>query len=81
MGPESIRDFPAELIRYGQLAALASRVGWDDRDLAKLQQGSADLAWVSKVAVRHHEIIGSAGATVGPCSRCDWAPFFAPGLP
>ncbi len=58
-GPGVDPHFPAELIRYGRLAALASRVGWDDRDLAKLQEGSADLAWMSKVAVRHHEIIGT----------------------
>ena len=58
-GPGVDPRFPAELIRYGQLAALTSRVAWDDRDLAKLQEGSADLAWVSKVAVRHHEIIGA----------------------
>jgi hypothetical protein len=58
-GPGVDPRFPAELIRYGRLAALTSRVGWDDRDLAKLQEGSADLAWVSKVAVRHHEIVGA----------------------
>ncbi len=59
LGPGVDPRFPAGLIRHGQLAALTSRVGWDDRDLAKLQEGSADLAWVSKVAVRHHEIIGT----------------------
>ncbi len=58
-GPGVDPRFAAELIRCGQLAALASRVGWDDRDLAKLQQGSAELAWVSKVAVRHHEVIAA----------------------
>ena len=59
LGPGVDPRFPAELIRYGQLAALASRVGWDDRDLARLQQGSADLAWMSSVALRHHEIVGT----------------------
>jgi hypothetical protein len=58
-GPGVDSRFPAELIRYGRLAALTSRVGWNDRDLAKLQEGSADLEWVGKVAVRHHEIIGT----------------------
>jgi hypothetical protein len=56
-GPGVDPRFPAELIRCGRLAALTSRVGWDDRDLAKLQEGSADPAWVSKVAVRHHEVV------------------------
>ena len=58
-GPGVDPRFPAELIRHGRLAALISRVGWDDRDLAKLQEGSADLAWVSQVAVRHHEIVSA----------------------
>ena len=43
----------------GQLAAVASRVGLDEFDLAKLQQGSADLPWLSKVAVRHNQIIAA----------------------
>jgi hypothetical protein len=58
-GPGVDPRFPTELVRYGQLAALASRVAWDDRDLAKLQEGSADPAWVSTVALRHHEIIAA----------------------
>jgi hypothetical protein len=58
-GPGVDPRYLAELIRYGQLAALASRVAWDDRDLAKLQEGTADLAWVSNVALRHHEIIAA----------------------
>ena len=43
----------------GQLAAVASRVGLDEFDPAKLQQGSADLPWLSKVAVRHNQIIAA----------------------
>ncbi len=58
-GPGVDPRHAVELIRYGQLAALASRVGLDQFDLAKLQQGTADLAWLSKVAVRHNEIIAA----------------------
>ena len=52
--------FPVELIRYGQLAALASRIGLDQFDLSKLQEGTADISWVSTVATRHHDIIFAA---------------------
>ena len=57
--------FAVELVGYGQLAAVTSRVGWDQVDLAKLQEGTVDVQWMSKVAVRHNEIIG-AGPT---CAR------------
>ena len=50
--------FAVELVGYGQLAAVTSRVGWDQVDLAKLQEGTVDVQWMSKVAVRHNEIIG-----------------------
>ena len=59
-GPGVDPRFAVELVRYGQLAALTSRVGFDQFDLTKLQEGSADLPWLSKVAVRHNEIIGAA---------------------
>jgi len=59
--------FPVELVRYGRLAAVTSRVGLQSSlagapagfDLAKLQEGTADLPWLSKVAVRHNEIIAT----------------------
>lgn len=51
--------FPVELVGHGRIAALSSRVGLDQFDVAKLQQGTADLRWLSKVAVRHHEITGA----------------------
>ena len=59
-GPGVDPRFAVELVRCGQLAALTSRVGLDQFDLAKLQEGTADLPWVSQVAVRHNEIIGAA---------------------
>jgi hypothetical protein len=52
--------FPVELVRYGRLAAVTSRVGLDRFDLAKLQEGTADLPWLSTVAIRHNEIIVAA---------------------
>ena len=58
-GPGVDPRFPVELIRCGRLAALTSRVGLDQFDLAKLQEGTADLPWLSKVAVRHNEIIAA----------------------
>jgi hypothetical protein len=58
-GPGVDPRHAVELIRYGQLAAVTSRVGWDQFDLAKLQQGSADVPWLSKVALRHNEIIAA----------------------
>ena len=51
--------FPVELHCHGRVAALSSRVGLDQFDLSKLQDGTADLPWLSKVAVRHHEITGA----------------------
>ena len=58
-GPGVDPRFAVELVRYGRLAALTSRVGLDQFDLAKLQEGTADFPWMSKVAVRHNEIIGA----------------------
>lgn len=56
-GPGVDPRFAVELVRCGPLAALTSRVGLDQFDLAKLQEGTADLPWVSKVALRHNAII------------------------
>ncbi len=49
----------SKLVPVGQLVAVASRVGLDEFDPAKLQQGSADLPWLSKVAIRHNQIIAA----------------------
>jgi hypothetical protein len=57
--------FPVELARRGQLGALASRVGLDRFDLAKLQAGTTDLPWLSDVAIRHNAILTEA-AKCGP---------------
>jgi hypothetical protein len=57
LGPGVDPRFAVELIGFGQLAALTSRVGLDQFDLTKLQEGSADFPWLSSVAVRHNEII------------------------
>ena len=43
IGPGVDPRFPVELVRYGRLAAVASRVGLDQFDLAKLQEGTADF--------------------------------------
>ncbi|MGO8745035.1 MAG: GvpL/GvpF family gas vesicle protein [Thermoguttaceae bacterium] len=59
IGPGVDPRFPVELIRCGQLAALTSRVGLDQFDPAKLQEGTADVPWLTKVAVRHNEIIAA----------------------
>ncbi|MGA2616733.1 MAG: GvpL/GvpF family gas vesicle protein [Thermoguttaceae bacterium] len=64
-GPEVDPRYPVVLVRYGRLAAVASRVGLDQFDLAGLQQETLDMAWLSKVALRHHGII-NALAQQGP---------------
>jgi hypothetical protein len=60
LGPGVDPRFAVELVRYGQLAALTSRVGLDEFDVAKLEEGTTDFPWLSKVAVRHNEIITAA---------------------
>ena len=59
VGPGVDPRFAVEMIPCGRLAALTSRVGLDQFDLAKLQAGTADFSWLSKVAVRHNEIIAA----------------------
>ena len=51
--------YPVALVPYGRLAALVSRVGLDVFDVKKLQEGTADVQWLSEIAVRHHEIIAA----------------------
>lgn len=57
--------FPLERVAHSPVAALASRVGLDQFDLSKLQAGTADVEWLSQVAVRHNAIVGRA-AQAGP---------------
>ncbi len=59
LGPGVDPRFAVELVPCGPLAAAASPIGLDEFDPAKLQQGTADLAWLSQVAVRHNEIIAA----------------------
>ena len=54
--------YPVALVSYGRLAALVSRVGLDVFDVKKLQEGTADVQWLSEIAVRHHEIIAASVA-------------------
>ncbi len=62
LGPGVDARFPVESLPCGQVAALASRVGLDRFDLAKLQEGTADVTWLSDVAVRHNAIVSEAAA-------------------
>jgi hypothetical protein len=53
--------FDVELICNGPVAAVASRIGLDQFDLAKLQGNTAtDVTWLGQVATRHNEIICQA---------------------
>lgn len=65
--PEPTVDprFPLERVAHGPVAALASRVGLDEFDLSKLQAGTADVEWLSQVALRHNAVVGRA-AEAGP---------------
>jgi hypothetical protein len=49
--------YNVELVPCGRVAALTSLVGLDQFDLKKLQSDSADLDWISRVALRHNEIV------------------------
>jgi len=65
IGPAIDPRYPIEMVAGGSLAALASRVGLDQFDLGKLQAGTADVEWLSQIAVRHNAIVGQA-ARSGP---------------
>jgi hypothetical protein len=56
-GPGLDARYAVELAPCGRIAALVSRVGTDKFDVSKFQSGTADLAWVSKMALRHNEIV------------------------
>jgi len=55
--------FPVERICSGQLAAVTSRVGLDQFDLNRFRgETPQDAQWLSRVAVRHNEIVAGACA-------------------
>ncbi len=51
------RRFHVEGLPCGRLTAWSSRVGLDQFDPAKLQEGTMDVPWLSEVALRHNEIL------------------------
>jgi hypothetical protein len=53
--------FNVEWIPVGSIAAVASRVGLDQFDVAKLEgRTPEDVAWLNQVAVRHSDIVRQA---------------------
>jgi hypothetical protein len=60
LGPGVDPRFLVQAIPCGPLAALASRVDLDRFDLRKLEEGTADVPWLSSVAVRHDEVVREA---------------------
>lgn len=60
LGPGVDPRFPVELLPCTRLAALASRVGLDQFDIAKLQSESTDVPWLTQVALRHNQIVTEA---------------------
>ena len=61
IGPGVDPQFPVELIREGQIAAVTSRVGLDQFAPERLQGKTAeDFRWLGKIAARHNEIICQA---------------------
>jgi hypothetical protein len=65
LGPGVDPRFVVQAVPCGALAALASRVDLDRFDLRKLEEGTADLPWLSNVAVRHDRVVREA-ARSGP---------------
>jgi hypothetical protein len=57
LGPGVDPRHEVELVPSGRIVAAASVVGLDQFDLSKMQQGSADVAWLSRVALRHNQIV------------------------
>lgn len=49
--------FPIERLPFPPIAAIASRVGRDRFDVSKLAEETADVNWLSQVAVRHNAIV------------------------
>ena len=56
-GPGVDPRYGVEILPGGRIAAAASVVGLDQFDLTKIQEGTADVAWLSRVALRHNEIV------------------------
>lgn len=53
--------FPVDLVYFEHLAAICSRVGLDQFDVSRFQAESRqDAEWLSRVAVRHDEIVTAA---------------------
>jgi hypothetical protein len=52
--------FRVETLCRGTLIALASQVGLDHFDLSKLEEGTADVPWLSEIAIRHDAIVSAA---------------------
>jgi hypothetical protein len=65
LGPGVDPRFVVQAVPCGPLAALASRVDLERFDLRKLEEGTADLPWLSNVAVRHDRVVREA-ARCGP---------------
>ncbi len=57
LGPGVDPRYGVEVLSSGRIAAAASLVGLDQFDLAKIQEGSADVAWLGRVALRHNAIV------------------------
>lgn len=53
--------FPVDLVRFRQLAAVCSRIGLDEFDLSRFQaENQQDAEWLSRIAVRHNEVVTAA---------------------
>jgi len=53
--------FPVYLVYFEQLAAVCSRVGLDQFDVSRFQaENQQDAEWLSRVAVRHDEVVMAA---------------------
>ena len=53
--------FPVDLVRFRQLAAVCSRIGLDQFDVSRFRaENQQDAEWLSRVAVRHNEVVMAA---------------------
>ncbi len=63
IGPGVDARFEVELIRHGQLAAVASRVGFDRFGQERFEAKTVkDVQWLRCLALRHRQIIGEVVA-------------------
>ena len=65
LGPGIDARYEVECVGNGDVAAVASRVGLDRFDPAKLEQGTASVPWLSEVATKHNQVV-CALAKLGP---------------